>query len=181
MNEEPEHQDEPEAEATRSRRDILRQAGIVSVAAVWATPIVQTIGAVPAFATGTPSPPPPSPPPPPPPPFYGISYVGLIFSCNGIDYKAKWEEDVAGFTDPGATPFCTTPSGWDTRTKYPNTGAIGVSTSYIDGELYQVSFTLPSTCTWADGAGVVKGATECVEGGVSGGTPLTITFTAPAK
>ena len=45
-----------EEKKSLERRDFLRKAAITGAAAAWAAPIVQTVAATPAFATGTPAP-----------------------------------------------------------------------------------------------------------------------------
>jgi hypothetical protein len=169
-----------------TRRQALRRAALVGGALVYTTPAVTRLAGTPAFAVGTP---PPEPPPPEPPPpdedekVHAISYVGLVFVCNGTMYKAKWEEG-KGWVGPGNLPHCTNPDGWNGASSYPNPGSIGVSTTYVGGELHQVCFTLPDTCSFNSGAGgVVMGAggdktTQgfCVGPSISGRTAC---FTAP--
>lgn len=175
------------AAAPMNRRDALRRVAVVGGAAVWAAPAVQRMGMLSAHAVS----PPPSPPPPTSPPptgFTGVSYIGLVFVCNGTTYRAKWQAE-GGWNDVGGAslPQCPEPSGWSTAPVYPNVGAIGVSTTYIEGELYQVTFTLPPTCTSSTGSGVAKGGNPqnpnsdgfCIAGAV-GSDPRIITFTAPA-
>lgn len=183
--------------APMNRRDALKRVAVVGGAAVWAAPGVQRLGMLAAHAVSPapsppPSPPPTSPPPSPPPTsppstsFAGISYIGLVFVCNGTTYRAKWQAQ-GGWNDIGGNnlPQCPTPTGWAGATVYPNAGAIGVSTVYIGGELYQVTFTLPMTCTASTGSGVAKGGNPnvpqtdgyCVAG-VVGSDPRFITFTA---
>jgi hypothetical protein len=100
-------------------------------------------------------------------------------------YKVKWEN--GGFVTPGNLPQCPDPTGWDAATPYPNTSAIGVSKVEPDGELYQITFTLPPTCTSSTGSGVAKGGNPtnpnsdgfCVPATI-GSDPRIVTFTAPA-
>lgn len=172
-----------------NRRDALRRVAVVGGAAVWAAPAVQRMGMLTAHAVSPPPSPPPTSPPPtsPPPTFTGISYIGLVFVCNGTTYRAKWQTE-GGWNDAGGSnlPQCPEPSGWGSAPVYPNPGAIGVSTTYIEGELYQVTFTLPPTCTSSTGSGVAKGGNPtnpnsdgfCIAG-VVGSDPRVITFTAP--
>lgn len=186
--------DAAESEATLSRRRMLRQIAAVGAATVWATPVVQSIGSVPAFATGTPPPAATRPPPPPPSTprprdFVGISHIALVFTIGGTPYRAKWREGV-GFGNVGgrSLPRGPQPAGWRASRVYPSPGDIGVETTYVDGELYSVTFTLPPTCTAAQGSGVVKRANprrstaggHCL-GGVAGSDPRRITFTAPSS
>jgi hypothetical protein len=185
-----------EQDRTMNRRDALRRVAVIGGAAVWTAPGVQRLGMLAAHAVSPPPSPPPTSPPPSPPPtsppveeFAGISYIGLVFVCSGKTFRAKWEEG-NGWGDIGGSnlPQCPEPSGWAGATVYPYPGAIGVSTTYISGELYQVTFTLPSTCTASTGSGVAKGANPtkpqtggyCVAGAV-GSDPRVITFTAQPK
>lgn len=183
-----------------SRRDAMRRVALVGGAAVWAAPAVQRLGMVAAHAVSPPpSPPPTSPPPPPPPPpptptptptpgKIAISYVGLVFTCDGQLYRAKWEGswvDVSSLGQFDSLPGCPAPSGWTSAAAYANPGGtIQVSPTYDDGELLQVSFTLPEGCAFADGSGVAKGGNPestgyCVAGSTSNGG-RTITFVAPS-
>lgn len=171
-----------------ARREVLLRGAALGAALAVASPVVQGLGRVSAFAQG-------SPPPPPPPPatgFTALSYVGLVFTCDGIDYRAKWEEGEGsdGWGDIGGEnlPQCPTPVGWSEATVYPDAGEIGVSTTYVGGELYQVTYTLPQGCTASNGSGAAKGGNPdnlrssgfCVPG-VVGDNPRVITFTAPTS
>jgi hypothetical protein len=180
------------------RRELLRRGAALGAAMAVATPAVQALGRASAFAQTSPV----SPPPPPPPPggFTGISYVGLVFTCSGTTWRAKWEADGTKWVDVTSLggpweglPDCPAPAGWDTATGLPGPGfnavpnkpgVIQVAPTYINGELYSVTFTLPDSCTFQDGSGVAKGGAPsqsnsggyCAPGEASGNM---ITYTAP--
>jgi hypothetical protein len=178
------------------RRELLRRGAALGAAMAVATPAVQALGRASAFAQASPV----SPPPPPPPPssFTGISYVGLVFTCGGVLYRAKWEygqgwDNVVTLGGPWeGLPQCPAPTGWDTATGVPgpnynappNKSAIAVAPNVINGELYSVTFTLPSSCTFQDGSGVAKGGNPtnpnsggfCAAGVAAGNI---ITYTSP--
>lgn len=171
-----------------TRRDALRRAAVIGGAVAYTAPAVQRLGMLSAHAV---SPPPPPPPPPPPSTFTGVSYVGLVFTCDGQQYRAKWEEGGGwGDADGSNLPGCPAPGGWSSAPAYPSPAAIGVSTNYVDGELFSVTFTLPGapgTCHFESGAGVAKGGNPgneqsggfCVSGAVDPTDDRRITFTAP--
>lgn len=190
--------------STLSRREAMRRMAVIGGATAWAAPAVLRVGMTPALAVSpVPPPPPPTVPPPPPPvgTFTGISYVGLIFTCSGVTWRAKWETDGTKWIDVtsvGGTweglPQCPAPAGWDTATGLPGPdfnavpnkpGVIQVSPTYVNGELYSVQFTLPDSCTFQDGSGVAKGGNPtnpdsggfCASGDASG---KVITYTAPS-
>ena len=94
------HQDvtQPTAEPDGiSRRDMLRRSGfVVGAAALWATPVVQTVGLRPAAATDQPS--------------EGIgfiSFVGLVLVKNGSFFRIKVEELVASADGTVSGDFAT--------------------------------------------------------------------------
>jgi hypothetical protein len=169
-----------DTDAGLGRRELLRRGAALGAAMAVAAPVVQGLGRVPAFAE--PSPPPP-PPPPPPTGYYGISFVGIVFTCDGVLYRAKWEEG-KGWEEIGANtqlPSCEEPAGWLTAAAYQQTGNIGVAPTYDGKDLINLVLTLPASCTAAEGAGVVKGGQVCMTGTVNAGPPTTITFVAPPK
>lgn len=122
--------------------------------------------------------------------FHGISYAAFVFHCDTQQYKVKWEN--GGFVEPGNLPHCEDPPSWDTAAglpapgydMVPEKGAISVQSSYIDGELHSIAFTLPAGCTATGAAGGAMSAggssTEqgyCASATVAGNT---VTFTAPS-
>lgn len=189
MTQGPEHASAP----LLSRRRALQQAGVLAGAVVFAAPTVQRLALRPAAAVSP-------PPPPPPPPEDGgkeISYVGLVFTCEGTTYRAKWED--GGFTDVTSVgqwdslPQCPPPAGWTTATglaggTVPNKGPIAVTPAYNSkGELVEITFALPDGCQFQDASGVAKGGAGTEGPGATNGycvsgtsTGQTITFTAPA-
>lgn len=182
-----------QAGALMNRRQALYRAAVVGGALVWAAPSVQHLARGMAHAEVSPidEGPPPPPPPAPAPQYHGVSYVGFVFTCEGVLYKAKWERSADTFVDAGNLPHCTAPAGWGTAVKLagpshknvPGKGDILFATSFGDGELYSVTFTLPAGCSVSDGAGVAMGggggrtdSGYCVGGTVT--APNEITFTA---
>jgi hypothetical protein len=182
------------------RRELIRRGAALGAALAVASPAVQALGRAAAFANTSPVPPspPPSPPPPPrrPDRFTAISYVGLVFRCNGETWRAKWEDgegwvDVTTLGRWGSLPHCQVPEGWSSATGLPGpsfdavpgaAGVIRVTPRYVAGELYSATFALPVSCTFE--RGIAKGGNPsrpqtggyCARGEASG---RAITFTAP--
>ena len=177
------------------RREALRRAAILGGSFVVAAPTVQRLAMGVGHATeSAPPPPPEEPPPPEDEPFTAISYIGLVFTCNGTTWRAKWEEgkgwisvvSVSGKWE--SLPQCPAPSSWSSATglpgpshnTVPDKGSISVSTNYIGSELKSVTFQLPSGCVFQGSSGLAKGGGGdtgyCVSGAVDG---TRITFTAP--
>lgn len=167
-----------------SRRVLLQRGAVLGAGLVWSVPLVQSIP-VAAFA-GTPV-----------PQFHGISYVGIVFLCGDVTYRAKFETSGSGghwvdVTSLGASawqglPHCAPPPGWDGASTVglssafvPEVGeSIGASVELVDGEPWRVVITLPQGCTFNGHAGVTMGGTVCVNGVV--GPSNVIAFTAPAS
>jgi hypothetical protein len=139
-----------------SRRDALKRMAVVGGTLAWATPVVQTISAGPAFAQY--------------PTLNGISYIALNVTCGGTAFFIKYETDPCRESggldcfedDPGKAPSCEllfTPTG----TKADGDDLAGGFTgSSPDPGTGDVTITVPLGCTVDES--VVKGGTECCPG-----------------
>jgi hypothetical protein len=166
-----------------SRRVLLQRGAILGAGLVWSVPLVQSVQ-VAAFA-GTPA-----------PRFHGISYIGIVFTCGDVTYRAKFEsEPLPGrwvdMTGLGASqwqglPHCAPPAGWSSDSTVglssafvPEAGAsIDAEVQVVDGEVWRVTLTLPDGCAFSGDAGVTMGGRVCVNGVV--GPSNVAVFTAPA-
>lgn len=164
-----------------SRRDVLKRGAVVGGTLVWAAPAVQTISrAALAQDGGTPQ-----------PTDGAISYVALVLNCGTAGtFRVKYETgDVdpndatvgGAWVDPGETPQCPEPDGWDTATP-ANGGTLGI---VVSGTKAELCFDLSSTgCVVLDGtakggAGILPPGAQngfCEDGDISG---TTICFTDP--
>jgi hypothetical protein len=144
-----------------SRREALKRVAVVGGTLVWATPVVQTISAGPAFAQY------------PVPDGPNLSFIALNVTCGGTAFFIKYETDeckdsggVDCFEDePKAVPSCEllfTPTG----TKADGED-LGFSASTPDPVTGAVTVTVPLDCTVDQTA--VKGGTECCPGTTGAG------------
>lgn len=161
----------PSSAGQHTRRDVIRRAAILSGTAVWAAPAMQQVGMRAAAAV---SPPPPAPPPPSPPSeFYGISFVAFVFRCGSTLYKAKYDaergqwEDVESGDNTKGLATCDQIDKWAEAAPLPSPydappgkGAIDASPVTVGGEVFEVTFTLPASCTFSDGSVAVKGGPD---------------------
>jgi hypothetical protein len=192
------------------RREALRRAAIVGGAVVWAAPLVNMVGTAGATIVSPPPGPDPTPPPhgtttttaggtttttkpgptttttttKPKTKCWDLKCCALSFKKDSKKYRAKWAGSWVGTST--SLSGCSHPSGWSYANTYSDTWKINVAKNYVDGKLYQVTFTLPSGYTFSNGGGVAsaKDSTKynswaCVNGIVDPGNSKRITFTAP--
>lgn len=184
---------DPRSPGSYTRREAIRRAALLGGTMVWAAPTLQQVGMRAAAAVS-----PPPPPPPPPSNFYGISFVAFVFKCGSTYHKAKYDaetgawEDVESKNNDKGLANCAQIDRWTDAIPLPSPynappgkSAIGADPVVVDGEAYEVTFTLPSGCTFEDGSAVVKGGAA---GGDDDGCSYpqvhdsqTFTFTARAK
>jgi hypothetical protein len=149
------------------RRTLLRRGAIVGAGMVWTAPTVQSF-ARPAFA-GTPVDDDVED-------FKGISYVGVVFTCNATTYRAKFDVDTGWADVQGSTkgqwkadghqglPHCPKPAGWSTATGLTGNTIGGeevlrADVTRVNGDVHQVRVTLlADACDFGDGQGVAMGA-----------------------
>jgi hypothetical protein len=153
-----------ESGETLSRREALKRVAVVGGTLAWATPVVQTISAGPAFAQY------PTPNGP------ALSFIALNVTCNGTAFFIKYETDPckesAGldcFEDnPGGAPSCDffTPTG--IKVDGEDLGFSGTVPAPVTGD---VTITVPLGCT-VDQSAVKGGADTCCPGPTGGSGPL---------
>lgn len=184
--------DEPHTPGSYSRREAIRRAAVLGGTMVWAAPAIQQVGMRAAAAV--------SPPPPPPPPsnFYGISFVAFVFKCGSTYYKAKYDaeagswEDVESRNNDKGLANCAQIDRWTEASPLPSPynappgkGPIDASPVVVDGEVYEVTFTMPTGCSFRDGSAVVKGGASTGDDNGCSYPQVqdsqTFTFTARAK
>lgn len=142
-----------------SRREALKRVAVVGGTLAWATPVLQTISAGPAFAQY--------------PTVEGPSYIALNVTCGGTHFFIKYETDacidsggVDCFEDgPKAVPDCEllfTPTG----TKADGED-LGFSGSLPNPATGAVTITVGPGCTVDQS--VVKKAHDCCPGPTGSG------------
>jgi hypothetical protein len=150
-----------------SRRDALKRVAIAGGTLAWATPLVQTISAGPAFAQY--------------PTLHNVSFIALNVTCAGTAYFIKYETDPCKDSggadcfedDPGKATSCEiffTPTG--TKADGEDLGFIG---SLPDPGTGDVTITVPLGCTVDESA--VKGGGDCCPGPTGTGD---LAFSSPA-
>jgi hypothetical protein len=133
-----------------SRRDALKRVAVVGGTLAWATPVVQTISAGPAFAQY--------------PTVEAPSFIALNVTCNGTAFFIKYQTDQCResggldcFEDePGQVPGCELiPTGMKADGE-----DLGFSGSVPDPTTGCVTITVPPGCT-VDQSAVKKGQDCC--------------------
>jgi hypothetical protein len=141
-----------------SRREALKRVAVLGGTLAWATPVVQTISAGPAFAQY--------------PTVEGPSHIALNVTCNGTAFFIKYETDLCRESggvdcfedDPGQVPGCEllfTPTGTGTGADGDDLAG-GFTGSLPDPSTGCITITVPLGCT-VDQSAVKKGQ-ECCPG-----------------
>lgn len=136
-----------------SRRETLRRGAVLGGATLWATPIVQSLTARPAFAQAT-------PPPDGPDGEEAPSFIAMDVTCSGLQWVIKLEcNGTCEFEDdPFNFPSC---DDFEPNSEKRNGDDLRFFFTEPD-ELGCVIVTVPENCTVDESA--IKSAHTCCSG-----------------